>query len=118
MTLARRIKKLQSQGRQVTINKYYLFDMGGYNAPESVMKLCTGVGILMVLGFFIFWSVSWVLIDQKNSSNPELIQLNIDKKNQESAQLQLEKQKYVDSCRSAGKAPTDMSDSKQAWVCR
>lgn len=118
MSLARRIKKLQSQGNQVNVKKYYLFDVDGYRSHEAVRNFWIGICGFSVLLFILFWLVSGIITSNKNSSNVELRKLNNEKQSSERLQLEKDKQQYVDSCKNAGKSPTDMGDRKEFWECR
>lgn len=114
--------------RDVHIHRHSFVSFDGNNAAVAVRNFWTGACIFAVIGLSVFWVGNNIYTSNEKSKNPEIAQIEANKQKQkrederkEQAQKaeieQKLKAQYIEGCKEAGKAPTDMSDNKNYWEC-
>lgn len=118
MNLRKRISKLQNQNREVIVKEYSLVTFEGYRADDAARNFWIGALVFAIVAFFIFWISSGIMTSNSIRKDPKLAEIAAQNQKQKDEQHRQAKQQYVDSCKAAGRAPSDMGDQPHLWECK
>jgi predicted membrane protein len=120
MKLKTRIRKLISEDKRYTINNnsYSLFDDAGWREKEVIRNIIIWSFVFLIVTFIGLFILMQVQDAQIRGRDPELVKLQNEREAVKEKAKQDKKQQYIDGCKDAGKAPTDLSDYDSNWSCK